>query len=285
MTRPLNPANLDHAIDLYLAGEPLLQIQATAGVSITRLHRERASRGIPPRKTLNLPAEQIVRQYLAGASENALSQQYGISRGPIARILTEAGVERRDMSEAGTIRSAKMTPGERRQQTAAAHRAARMRRTPQIDKLRRALRIELAGQHGSAGESRLIEMLREYGHQPIPQRAIGPYNVDLALLPVAVEVLGGGWHSIKATHAERAPYILDEGWHLVMVWDYEGLSSLGKGAAEYLVAFVEQMRRNPPATCQYRVITGQGQLLAASGREDDEFPLVPPPRGGLNARH
>lgn len=101
-------------------------------------------------------------------------------------------------------------------------------------------------------------------------------------LPVAVEVLGGGWHGVKARHAERTPYILDAGWHLVMIWDHEGSSALSAGAADYLVSFAEEVRRNPPATCQYRVISGNGQLLAACGREDNEFPLVPPSRGGID---
>jgi hypothetical protein len=64
-----------------------------------------------------------------------------------------------------------------------------------------------------------------------------------------------------------------------MVWDYEGVSDLGPGAAEYIVTFLDEVRRNPPATCQYRVITGQGQVLAACGSESGEFPLIPPPRG------
>lgn len=67
-----------------------------------------------------------------------------------------------------------------------------------------------------------------------------------------------------------------------MVWDYEGRSAIGQGAAEYLVSFTEEVRRNPPATSQYRVITGKGELLAARGREDNEFPLVPPPRGRID---
>src|SRR5690606_8251775 len=40
MTRPLSPADLDHAIELYLSGEPIEQIAANAGVSSSRLHRE-----------------------------------------------------------------------------------------------------------------------------------------------------------------------------------------------------------------------------------------------------
>lgn len=281
MAAPLDPANLDYAIELYLSGEPVQQIPTKSGVSVSRLHIERKARGIPSRKIRNLPEAQIVEQYLAGASEYALSQQYGVSRGPISRILIGAGVERRGMSDAGKVRNASMSQAERKLQTAAANRAARMRRVPQIEKLRAALDAERRGVHESDGERALAGMLRERGLDPIAQRAIGVYNADLAVLPVAVEVLGGGWHSIKSVHAERTPYILDEGWHLVMVWDYEGRSALGSGAADYLISFLEEVRRNPPATSQYRVVTGQGEILAASGREDDKFPLVPPPRGRL----
>lgn len=282
MAAPLDPAKVDHAIQLYVSGEPVQKIQAASGVSLTRLHRERAARGIPAReRLLTLPAEKIVAAYLAGASEYALSQEYGISRGPIARCLTEAGIERRSMSAAGEVRATQMSPVERKRQAAEANRASRRRRVPQIDKLRRALTLEHRGNRTSAGEQAMAEMLAARGMRVTAQRAVGVYNVDLAAAPVAVEVLGGGWHSIKSSHAERTPYILDEGWHLVMVWDYEGRSALGPGAADYVVAFAEQVRRNPPTTCQYRVITGQGESLAACGREDNEFPLVPPPRGSL----
>lgn len=281
MARPLDPANLDKAISLYLSGEPVQQLCAATGVSNTRFNRERIARGIPSRKTLNLPVDQIVRAYVAGASEYALGQQYGVSRSVIAQRLESAGVERRGPSGAGIVRASKMSHEERRAQSAAANRAARMRRAPQVEKLRRALMIEQSAEAGSISEQALADMLTERGQPVTPQRAIGPYNVDLAALPVAVEVLGGGWHSGKSSHAERTPYILDEGWHLVLVWDHEGRSALGEGAAEYLVAFIQEMRRNPPATCQYRVITGQGQVLAARGREDGEFPVVPPPRGRL----
>lgn len=281
MARPLDPSQLDYAIKLYLAGKTRQEIASASGVPASCLNRERVARGIPPRKLHVLPVESIVAAYESGASVYGLARQYGISRGPIDRVLAEAGVKPRGMSDAGLTRNAHLSFEERKAQTAAANRAARMRRVPQIAKLRRALDAERKGVHQSDGERMLAEMLAQRGVETTAHRAIGAYNIDLAALPVAVEILGGGWHSIKAVHAERTPYILDEGWHLVMVWDYEGLSTLGMGAADYIVAFVEQMRRNPPATCQYRVITGQGELLAACGREDNEFPLEPPPRGGV----
>lgn len=279
MAAKLTTAQLDHAIELYLAGEAMENIQALSGVSISRLQRERTSRGIPPRSVRDLPTKQIAAAYRAGASEYSLSVQYGVSRGAIANRLKEAGVERRTMSEAAKVHRESLSPSDRKAQVKAANRAARMRRVPEIQRLRHALTVERQGQPGSEGERLLSDLLRERGQQPIIERAIGPYNVDLAMLPIAVEVLGGGFHGVKARHRERTPYILDAGWHLVMVWNHEGRSALTAGAADYLVAFLEQVRRNPPATCQYRVISGDGQLLAARGREDNEFPLVKPPRG------
>lgn len=284
MSRPVNPATLDYAIELYLAGEPVEQIPSKAGVSLTRLHRERIARGIPTRFHRDLPTAEIARAYESGASEYALARQYGVGRAIIGKQLALAGLQRRGLGEAQSTRAAQMTPEQRKAQVTEANRAARRRRIPEIEKFRRALTVERQGRPGSDGEVRLHEMLRERGEQPAIERAIGPYNVDLAMLPVAVEVLGGGFHGVKARHAERTPYILDAGWHLVMVWNYEGVSALGSGAADYLVAFAEEVRRNPPATCQYRVITGQGEFLAARSREDNEFPLEPPPRGSRRPR-
>ena len=282
MAAPLNPAKIDHAISLYLAGKTQREIHADTGVSPTVLHRARKARGIPTRPKLALDADKIVRAYLAGASEYALAQQHGVSRGPIERILRESGVERRGCSEAGVVRNANLTVEQRKAQTFAANVAARGRSMKEIEKVRRALRNELTESHQSAGEQILRQLLRERGADPTPQRTIGVCNVDLAMNPVAVEVLGGGWHAHKPIHAERIPYILDQGWNLVMVWDHEGRSALGPGAAEYLVAFTDEVRRNPPATCQYRVISGNGEVLTARGREDNEFPVVPPPRGRLD---
>ena len=279
MAAPLDPANVDKAIELYLAGQTLSEIQATTGVGSTVLHRYRKRRGIPARPTSTLDPDRIVRAYLAGASEYALARENGTSRGPIERILRQAGVERRGCSEAGIVRNAQMTVEERKAQVFAANAAARGRTVSEIEKMRRALRNELTESHQSVGEQLLGQMLRERGFDPIPQRCIGVCNVDLAMNPVAVEVLGGGWHAYKPVHAHRVPYILDQGWHLVMVWDHEGRSALGPGAAEYLIAFTQEVRSNPPATCQYRVISGDGELLSSRGREDNEFPVEPPPRG------
>lgn len=284
MPRPFQPANIDQAIQLYLSGEPMEKIRTTTGMAPNTVHKHLRLRGIPSRRVYDLPVEQIARQYLAGASELALSKQYGVSRTTITARLRSAGVERRNMSEAGAVRASLMEPGQRAAQAAAAHRVTRLRRTPEIQKFRRALKLESEATLRSDGEAAMHGWLTERGESPVVERAIGPYNVDLAVLPVAVEILGGGFHSAKASHAERTPYILDAGWHLVMVWNYEGRSALTPQAADYVVTFAQKVRRNPPATCQYRVISGDGEHLATAGRENNEFPLEPPPRGAVRMR-
>lgn len=282
MSTETEASRADNAISLYLSGKPLHQIKSETGVGPSLLHRIRQRRGVPTRpRRAPTDDQSIIRAYQAGSSENALARQYGVSRGAIANILADAGVSRRGMSEAGITRNENLTADQRRKQAAAANVASRQRKVPELDKLRRAIHNEWRIGPQSNGERYLWHALAL--HKPISQRAIGPYNVDLAMPPVAVEILGGRWHVTNPAHCQRTPYILDQGWHLILVWALDdGSRPLGPGAAEHIIAFTDRMRRNPPATCQYRVIDGDGQLLAARGREDSNFPVVPPPRGRLD---
>jgi hypothetical protein len=307
MAAPLDPAKLDDAIQRYLAREPLKQIKAATGVSSSVLNRERIRRGIPPRPKADVPWDDLISAYEAGESEYSLSQRFGAARTTIRPRLEAAGVQIRDRSSAGLNRAAKMTREERLAQLRNAHAvwrepvdpASPPRQTPprlvskatEIGpdgkrhytgefKVARAKLIEQAGRYDSPGEMLLGEALTERGLLVVPQKAIGKYNVDLAVAPVAVEVLGGGWHSSKRrTSPARQRSSMRAG-----TWCSSGTTRgerPGADAADYLVAFVEEVRRNPPAVSQYRVITGNGELLAAGSADDDEFPLVPPPRGRL----
>lgn len=282
MTAKLDPLRLDHAIELYLLGKPQAKILTTTGISATALHRERTSRGIPPRRTKVLDGAAVGAAYAQGESEYSIARRLNVSRHVVRRQLTALGVQIRSHSEAGLLRAAQMTPEQRAVQASQAHEATRGRVVPLTEKIRRAETNERRGHCASGtsdGERRMIRWLRERGEIPVPEKAVGPYNVDMAVHPVAVEVLGGGWHFYKRHHAVRTPYILDAGWHLVFVWNHEGRSALTPASADYVVAFAQEMRREPPAVSQYRVIAGNGEALSAGSREDNEFTLVPPPRG------
>lgn len=282
MAAPIDPARLDKAIERYLAGEPYAELLSDFGISSTTLHRERKRRGIPPRRHHVLDVAPLIAAYEAGESEYSLSQRLGVSRNVVRRHLEDAGIAIRSCSAAGLVRAEQMTPDERAAQAASAHAAVRGVAHSEERLVERARTKQRAARHDSPGEELLSRYIAERGVRCVPQQAVGKYNIDLAVAPVAVEVLGGGWHSMKRSHATRTPYILDGGWHLVFVWDFEGRSALTARAADYVVAFHEEVRRNPPAVSQYRVITGGGQLLTSGSAEDDHFALEPPPRGRVN---
>lgn len=284
MAAPLDPRHLDHAIELYLAGEPQSEILTTTGISATSLHRERGRRGIPPRRNLLLDVQALADAYLSGESEYAISKRLGISRATIRERLRQADVAVRNSSQAGLLRASKMPATQRAQQVAAAHQAKRGKPATLADLETRARTRERDGKFGSEGERFLAYLLEERGLRPIPQKAVGKYNVDFAVGPVAVEVLGGNWHATKRTHATRTPHILNAGWNLVFVWNAKTYSPITSGAADHIVAVCEEMDWQPPAVCQYRVISGSGQLLAAGSANSGAFTLVPPPRGTKRPR-
>jgi hypothetical protein len=172
-----------------------------------------------------------------------------------------------------------MLPEQRAAQAAAAHAAARGSKRSPAQLLEHAIAVEKRASFDSPAESTMADWLGARGEHPVPQKAIGRYNVDLAVAPVAVEILGGGWHSAKRHHAVRTPQILNAGWHLAFVWSYEGRSALTEHAADHVIAWLNEVRRNPPAIGQYRVIAGNGELLAAGRADDPKFSLEPPPRG------
>lgn len=278
MSAPLDPANVDHAIELYLDGKPIGEIAATTGVSPTSLRRIRSSRGIPSRSG---PTQLtgVVRDYLAGESEYALAMKHGVSRNVVRRHLIEAKVTPRGRSEAGRVRVDRMSPEQRRKQSAAAHTAARGMKHSHESLVIRARKREALGTVGSAGEQMVVDAFARAGEQPVTQCAIDKYNVDVAVPPVAVEVLGGGWHLEKRHHAQRTPTILNQGWAMLFIWNHEGSSALTEYGAQYAVAFLNEVRGNPSIIGEYRVIAGNGKLLTAGRADDNQFPLVPPPRG------
>lgn len=283
MAAKLSPLNLDHAIELYLAGQPQAEILAATGISASTLHRERNRRGIPPRGALVI-GDEAIESYRAGESEYSLGNRLGISRSAVRRCLIEQGVQPRDRSEAGITRAKQMSPEARSAQVAAAHAAVLGVTVTEERKVAHAKALQRIGRIEPGGEQLMADWLTDRGWTLTPQRAIGRYNVDLAEQPVAVEILGGGWHALKATHATRTPYILDRGWAMLFVWNYEGRSALTERAADYATAFRDQVRRDPALIGEYRVIAGDGETLSRGRVDDGEFTLVPPPRGRIKCR-
>ena len=223
MPAPRIPINVDNLVKGYRAGltgeELARQLGIKGHVVLSRL-REcgieiRRNLGAPPRH--KMPDRRIIRSYRQGMSVLALAIRYGVSRPVISRVLRHANISERSQSEAERVKWSRMTLRQRRRQMAAAHKATRGRHPTMAEQCRRALTVQAKGLHISKAETHLRMMLERRRLHPIPQQAIGPYNCDLGLAPVAVEVFGGQWHW-SGPHLLRTPerfrHILNAGWHI-----------------------------------------------------------------------
>jgi very-short-patch-repair endonuclease len=288
MPSRLTPTELDHAEKLYTAGKSFDEVATelgrrnSEGVRLALQRRgvvARPKAGRPAHNRLVAPTD-LLDVFATGESVLTMSRRYGVSRGVVRRWLEEAGAEPRSSSDANRIRMAKLTADERRANTTAANTA--IRRMParpddwQESIARGRERVEYGGRT-SPGTEYLSSKLTEREIDHVREKAIGRYNVDIAISSanVAVEVLGGNWHGSKPIHARRTPYILNEGWHLLFIWDVKRCQ-VDAGALDYLITYLEFTSRNPTAGREYRVIRGDGKLIATGRSDDDEFPLVPP---------
>ena len=302
MPAKLSDGDFENAIQAYAAGEGAESIAARFHTSEKRLREALKARGIfrdkqaryrlvgarngvTQRAKKGLPDTEIVRRYVAGESEQSLALAFGVSRRAVEARLLAAGVERRNAATVARINAAKRTPEENRRIMLAAQAALHGKPQPLSQKIRRA-KTRQARQLGvSAMEMLLCEWLtpRLAPIPCIPQYAVGPYNVDLAIdtdPPIAVEIFGGKWHGYGkhvARAPERARYLLDRGWNLIIIWATDGRSmpSLSLAVADYIVAFFEQSRHDPPLRGQYRVIWGDAQEAAITGSDVNEIALVP----------
>ena len=289
MTSEVPTLDLDDAVRLYESGVNIAACSKRAGISHKRMRDEIARRGILRKRggvlgnsigtrPSDLPSD-ISARYLSGESENGIAVSLGVSRGTVRRRLVHDGVVLRDITEANRLMVGQRSPEENLANTQAAHAAKRGKANSYEMRCQAAVTREQRQTHTSASELLMKRWLEDRGVDSIAQKAIGPYNADLAIHPIAVEINGGGWHAYSH-HRKRAPertrYILDEGWNLLFVWVDLIRYPLTEAVADYIVSFVEEARRDPTLRGQYRVIRGNGQLQPTSGSDLNEVALVPP---------
>lgn len=175
----------------------------------------------------------------------------------------------------------------RRRRAAAAHEAVRGRKVSVHErKLGAISREQNASRHiKSSHERTLIRLLQDRGVAVTPQKAVHVYNVDIALteFPVAVEVFGGDWHSY-GTHAarftERLEYLLNSGWHVIIVWTVQkGIrmkapAGISAGAADYIIRLAQKLGRTKPVRGHYHVIWGDGYTRTRRGDNIKDYAFI-----------
>lgn len=277
--RKTDAATLDHCVQLYLSGLNAAQVSRETGVPHSVILRELQHRDIPTRPRTVVDEEAVCRAYVGGMSENAVAKQFGFTRLVVTRILREHGIERRGQSEAERLKWANM-PAEERARRAERVRRVHTGRKPSFETVCKmtATRERNQSCQTSPHEAGLAAMLSAKGIDFISQKAIGPYNCDIAAFPVAVEVFGGHWHwhgAHKLRSEERFRYILNAGWNILAVAATESFPITAE-VADYVAAYIEETRRNPPAICEYRVIWGACEFSVGGRADDDHFTIEPP---------
>lgn len=288
MTAKIKIPNLDNLISRYQAGESPQKLLSEWHISRTTFNRLLVNAGVPRHgNRLDVPVSEIVSRYISGESVLALSKAFKLERTVIDRRLRQAGVHIRNGSEANIIRMSRMTPAEIIKLTEACHNAVRGSHKSLKAKRNYAItRESRPWLSASLSEYRMSQMLFNMGVATIPQKAIGVYNVDLAIEKprIAVEIYGGHWHISQKhirLHKERTPYILNAGWSLIIVWIDNRANPLRQSAADYIVAFMQSRSLDKTSVSEYRMIRGNGQPVSGCGTDFDYSPLVPCPTDSI----
>lgn len=274
MSRKL-PLSLENDIcSRHLVGESYSEITKNLGIGSSTIARVLTRNGIATpgrgKNRIELPVTEIIELYNSGFHANELGRMFGVNRIVIERRLDEAGIGKRTPAEANRIMMAGRTREENIRNALAANVATRGAKQPIERQHKMAMGRERLLNNVSNDEFALWELLWDRCISFTPQKAVGKYNVDVAIneFPIAVEVFGGMWHA-HGHHAgrfrHRFDYLLDRGWIPVIIWADNSANRpwpIGVGAVEYLVSLIQRFRRNEPIPRQEQVIRGDGNACS-----------------------
>lgn len=287
MPRKLPPIDFADLYRRYQSGESNIALAAEYGIGHTTILRQFAKRGYrmrQPGRDHTHPGIDVLRSLYV--DQQLTSEQIGpmlnVNPASVRTWLRRAGISR-SISEAKRLWNDQIGADGRQRNTAAAHAAVLGVPRTIEDLSRRAIGKERTQAHTSDIERTLGAMLTERSVTFTFSKAVGPYNVDLAAAPVAVEVFGGGFHGSgrhRARFEKRSRYLFDAGWHLLIIWVDSQRHPLGIDAAEYVVAFLEHTRRDPATIREYRVIRGTGEEIVRGCANDDHIAFKPARESG-----
>ena len=209
----------------------------------------------------------LIERHKSGESIKKIAEDTGIARKTITNRMISVGFQPRTQSESMYVRMANTTAEERARLTAAAHEAVKGRKCSINERVKRAITKQCKGGFDSRTEEILAHMLQERGFSVTPQKAIGIYNVDIAVngTPVIVEIFGGGWHTSGnhlARHRKRFDYLLNSGYFPIIVWVDGTRFPLESGAADYIIACIQDIRGTKPVWSKEKMIRGNGDAFS-----------------------
>jgi very-short-patch-repair endonuclease len=229
-----------------------------------------------PIKCKEFDVDNAISDYLSGMTGQQVAIKYNITRQTLNKRLNERGYAHRGRSAAQQLKMDKSTPEFRKSITQAAHYAVRGSVRGFDELCRKAIRKQ-GSEIVSAYEIDIANELAARGIDVIHQKAVGPYNVDVAAFPVAVEVFGGGWHFYGrhiARTEQRIRYLGDSGWHVLMVCVTQ-YYTVTRETLDYIATYIKTARSAESERREYRVIRGNNYSLAVGKCDDDHISIKP----------
>jgi very-short-patch-repair endonuclease len=295
--RELTAVDVDDLVVRYAAGEPANGLARAYGTTPGRIRRVLTRAGVILRgkaeawralprpvfeayqrarteavreaRGVSVDIQECVTRYAAGNSLETIARALRVSPHTVRLRLERAGVPVRSGAETLRLRLSRLSFEERRALAARSLRnweGVRGHRKSDAQLGPRTLTRQRLRSHTGDGEGAIAGWLRALGLEPTQQQAVGRYNLDLGLWPLAIEVNRVD-HPLRRVHAaRRLEYLTQRGWYVLFVW----LGRSGRptpAVADYAVAYLQAIQRNPTGVGQYRVIRGTGDLVA-SGRPD-----------------
>ena len=255
------------AVELYVSGKSIEKIAAVIGASIgwvggvikrsgisrslgdaRRLHF--VNGGLPSHFRDDVPISDLVARYTDGESANSLALAYGASNDFIFTKLRDSGVRIRSVAEAAPLRD--------------------------YDQMS-ATRAKSKSRKVGFGESQIYRWLTDRGEFPERQVVCGPYNIDIGVGSIAVEIQTLAANPFRYVRlSNRNEYLRDSGWTLVFVLISSRTMVLIPAVADEIISAVQFARSHPSAPRQHRVIRGCGELAAVVGDDFNYLSLIPP---------
>ncbi|CAG9205670.1 hypothetical protein BGLA2_1720084 [Burkholderia gladioli] len=277
MARKIDSINPDDVALLRSQGMTAEDIADQLGVSKALLYK----RGLMAAPTAiqaridRLDGKALRARHEAGESVLTLSKEFAVSRAIIATSIKAAGGTIRDQSAANKLVASNKTPEQHRNGVQAAHEARRKTGSSLSEKIKRANRRSAeVGQ----GETELIAALRARGYEPEGQLPCGPYNIDIAFLSVAVELMTLSSDPRKLTfHTNRVKYLRDAGYCTVIIRFRHNRLDNVIGNLDDIITFLEIASRDPATRRQDWVIECRSKRFSRARDNHGKFAVIPTP--------
>ena len=196
--------------------------------------------------------QSVIADYTNGISSEELGRKFNVVPGAVRRYLRENGVTIRTISEAGLVLNSFLSQKER-------IRKYNHGKYP-IANAKRALTHQRTRSRIGKGENELFNILINRGIKSVQQKAIGPYNIDIAVFPVAVEIERSPAHPFDLKYArKRIKHLTDAGWFVISIWIPRYDSIITETCVEKLISYLQIAQSKGALRCKHRVIRGSGK--------------------------